>query len=160
MYSEIVNNLKESDNTIDFFKTDGLKLAKDYNKAQVNLNNCKEVSELVAEAANNKGISCEVINVKVFAIVDYSNIDYAYRAIGNYFNKDHYVIYIPADNIIVDYTKEQYFDSNNPHRTACNIAEPAKYPLVSDNGDVIADNNLYINDDLINNFVATIAYVK
>lgn len=160
MYSEIANNLKESDSAIDFFKTEGLKIAKDYNMTQGNLNNCKEVSELVVEAANNKGISCEVVHVKVFAVVDFSNITHTYRAIGNYFNKDYYVIYIPADDIIVDYTKAQYFDFNNPRRTACDIAKQSKYPLVSDEGDIIADNNLYINDDLISNYDATIAYVK
>lgn len=125
LYKSITEEVKNN-----FFMSKGLKIAQDINSAKGTLNNDREVSEAVANAANEAGVNCEVLDVKVFAAHmtkdSYNSSDDLVCMLDSekLFNKSHTVIYVPDKNYIVDYTAMQYKGSNNPEDTLINIAMP------------------------------------
>ena len=104
LLESIENNLNESVN-LDWFKEDGLSIAKGVAEQEGNLKCCQEVSKAVVEGASKDGISCKILDCGVIT--------------RNEMNSSHTVVQI--DGGIVDYTQKQFFGSSNPEDCIPNI---------------------------------------
>ena len=95
----------------DFFFNQGLEKAKEITKREGCLN-CRDiVSKEVSELAKQYHISCEPVNLKVITKND-SGISHSAILYNNF-----------GKLVIIDYTQKQFFGSNSPEDTKCDIIE-------------------------------------
>ena len=128
LLESIQKNLNEDNEGLNFFETEGLKIAKDICKE--NNTNCKEVCETVQKAAALKNIECKVVEPLV--IVD-----------GETVSKNHFTLLY--NDIIVDYTIKQFLgdystvqfykllkSGNDMYTTYSETLEPVVIPELED----------------------------
>lgn len=93
LFESFQQNLTEIEST-DFFKTEGLEIARDICKD--NNQHCEEVATTVVDAALNKDIDCKVVKPLVIN--------------GEDINNNHYAI--QYNNKIIDYCAAQFLGDN------------------------------------------------
>lgn len=97
----------------DFFFNQGLEKAKEVTKREGCLNCCDIVSKEVSELAKQYHINCKPVNLKVFTKNDNGT---SHSAIL-------YNNYGKGARIIIDYTQKQFFGSNSPEDTKCDVID-------------------------------------
>lgn len=125
-----MKKLQESKND-DFFFNQGLEKAKEVTKREGHLNCCKIVSEEVSELAKQYHVSCKPINLKVIT-KNNSGTLHSVILYNNY-----------GKLVIIDYTQKQFFDSNLPEDTKCDVI--ANY-INSPDGELFSNNKFYYNN--------------
>ena len=97
LFEAYQRNLNEGDN-LDWFKNEGLTIARSIVSQQGNLNCYEVISEKIVEEANKAGINCNILDCGVVT--------------ENDMNTSHTVV--QYNDIIIDYTQKQFFGSNDP----------------------------------------------
>ena len=125
-----MKKLQESKND-DFFFNQGLEKAKEVTKREGCLNCCGIVSKEVSELAKQYHINCKPVNLKVIIKNDSGTSHLA-------------ILYNNYDKlVIIDYTQKQFFGSESPEDTKCDVI--ANY-INSLDGELFSNNKFYYNN--------------
>ena len=128
-----MKKLQESKNN-DFFFNQGLEKAKEVTKREGSLNCCDIVSEEVSELAKQYHVNCKPVNLKVITKND-SGTSHSAILYNNY-----------GKLVIIDYTQKQFFGSNSPEDTKCDVIEMISSNYSNSSNGTYFDGGLFSNN--------------
>ena len=118
----------------DFFFNQGLEKAKEITKREGCLTCCDIVSKEVSELAKQYHINCKPVNLKVFTKND-SGTFHSAILYNNY-----------GKLVIIDYTQKQFFGSDSPEDTKCDVIEMISSNYSNSSNGTYFDGGLFSNN--------------